>query len=387
MTELTLFVDHDCNLRCSYCYNGRKFGRSMSLATARRALDLALGRGDPHLDLSFFGGEPLLHLAELQAITDYAEQALSAMPEPRASLRLLVNTNGTLMSDAVLDWLAPPRVATVFVSLDGPREIHDRHRVDPQGRGSFDRVREGLLRMRERGIAFQLLSVVNVDTAPHLGRTVDVLLSERPFRATLSVNYRDDWTDEACEGLRHGLRAAGDVWMAVFRAGSAVQLDPLHTKILTHLKGGVPCPSRCYISGADFTVTPTGRIYACAQQVGEDDADDRVLGHVDRGIDQHRLEQMRRQKERVEQVCAACELRDRCQSHCGCRHLALTGRLGEITAALCETEAAFIEAADRVAETLYAEQCEAFMDFYYRRAWEPATGSRLSLLRTARDRT
>ena len=90
-------------------------------------------------------------------------------------------------------------------------------------------------------------------------------------------------------------------------------------------------------------------------------------------------------KDRVEQTCGDCELRDRCQSHCGCRHLALSGKLGEVTAALCETETAFIEAADRVAETLYEEQCETFIDFYYKRPWDPSPGARLSQLRLSRD--
>ena len=41
--ELTLFVDHQCNLRCKYCYNGEKFPRRMSLETMHKAVDLARG--------------------------------------------------------------------------------------------------------------------------------------------------------------------------------------------------------------------------------------------------------------------------------------------------------------------------------------------------------
>ena len=39
--ELTLVLDHHCNLRCTYCYAGDKFSRRMSEATMRRAIDLA----------------------------------------------------------------------------------------------------------------------------------------------------------------------------------------------------------------------------------------------------------------------------------------------------------------------------------------------------------
>lgn len=34
--ELTLFVEHQCNLRCTYCYTGDKFTRRMSSETIDR---------------------------------------------------------------------------------------------------------------------------------------------------------------------------------------------------------------------------------------------------------------------------------------------------------------------------------------------------------------
>ncbi len=385
MLELTLFVDHQCNLRCTYCYNGEKFTRRMPLETAERAVDLALRKPVRHLDLAFFGGEPLLHLDLLQQTTAHAERAIAALPEPRPSLRLIVNTNGTRWTPAALDWLAPPRLATVFVSVDGPRDVHDRHRVDAQGGGTFDRVLAGLAALRERGIAFQVLAVVSVATASRLGETLELLLGLGASKVNLSVNYRDAWTDQACAELTLGLRAAGDLWMDHFRSGQTLPVDPFHTKILTHLKGGIPCPSRCLLGGHELTVTPAGRIYPCAQMVGEDTRDDLVIGDVESGVDPERTAALQRAKDRVEEVCAPCGIRDRCQSHCGCRHLALSGSLGEITATLCETESAFIEAADRVAETLFNEQCKTFLDYYYRRPWTAATGSQLTQLRLSRD--
>lgn len=92
---------------------------------------------------------------------------------------------------------------------------------------------------------------------------------------------------------------------------------------------------------------------------------------------------MQSRKERVEDTCSSCALRDRCQSHCGCRQVALTGALGEITAVLCEIEGAIIAEADRVAETLFEEQCPAFLGFYYQRNWRAAPG-KLTQLRRAR---
>ena len=119
--ELTLFVDHQCNLRCTYCYNGDKFSRRMSADTMRRALALALDKRAPRLHVSFFGGEPLLHLPFLRETMEHVERVVAELAEPRPEVRFLVNTNATLIGDEAIALLAPPRRCSVFVSLDGPR--------------------------------------------------------------------------------------------------------------------------------------------------------------------------------------------------------------------------------------------------------------------------
>jgi uncharacterized protein len=300
----------------------------------------------------------------------------------------VLNTNGTLLDEprsrAMLDALRKPRLSAAFVSIDGPREVHDGHRVDAAGRGSFDRAMRGVDRLREAGVPVQLVAVASKQTARHLGDTLRTLLPLGATRISIAPNFRDDWTERDLDGLRAGLRALGDAWIERFRAGEAVAVEPLHAKILSHLKGGMPCPSRCTLGGEELAVAPSGRLYPCAQMVGEDDHDDLVIGDVLReGLDRPKVGAMQAAKENVEETCASCALRDRCQSHCGCRHVALTGKLGEITAVLCEIEAAMIAEADRVAEVLYEEQCPAFLKFYYERQWR-ATSGQLTQLRRAR---
>lgn len=378
--ELTLFLDHQCNLRCSYCYNGEKFTRRMTRPVIERAIDLGFER-DRQLDVSFFGGEPLLRLDLMRAAIEYAEQ--QAGPD-RPPPRFIVNTNATLISDEALELMAAPRQVSVFLSVDGPRELHDQHRVNAAGRGSYDDVMAGIARLREAGIRFQIVCVVNPQTADRLGDTLEALLPLGAAKVNFSPNFRADWTEAGVSALRAGLAAAGDLWMDAFRAGRSVPVDPLHTKILGHLRQGVPCPIRCQLAGRELAVSPAGRLYPCAQMIGEDIADELVIGDVELGVNDGAVARLQREKEQVEQTCQGCDLRGRCQSQCGCRHVALTGRLGEITEALCELEAAFIDEADRVAETLFAEQCPAFLSFYYQQPWQAAEGAQITRLRRSR---
>ena len=72
---LVLMVTRLCDLRCGYCYVGRKSASTMSAELGRAAIDRAVRsiRPDGKLELGFFGGEPLVAgelLLELLAHAD-----------------------------------------------------------------------------------------------------------------------------------------------------------------------------------------------------------------------------------------------------------------------------------------------------------------------------
>ena len=379
--ELTLFLDHACNLRCSYCYNGKKFGRLMPAPVMRRSVDLALANRPARLDVSFFGGEPLLQPGLIEETMAYVDLCVRVLPEPHPRVRYVMNTNGTVLDERALALLSPPRDFTVYVSLDGPAPIHDKHRVDRDGHGSFAGIVANLGRLHRAGIRYSLVAVVRPDTARSLGEVVVTLMNLQPIQITLTPDLRAAWTTASIGELRAGLHDAGDVWGEAFRRGHTIAVEPLHAKILTHLKQGIPCPERCTLAGHAFAVAPTGRLYPCAQMIGEDCNDALVVGTVTSGFDQTRLTALQRSKDQVEETCAPCALRDRCQSHCGCRHLALTGELGRINQVMCDVEESFILAADEVASRMVDERCPAFLDTYYRKQYRAADGATLTRLR------
>jgi uncharacterized protein len=378
--ELCLVTDHACNLRCDYCYGGRKWSRPMSRAVAERAIDLALGRDRTALGLSFFGGEPLLRVELIEQATAYARQRLAELgPDAKAFVRL--NTNGTLVDDRVEAFVAACGPVTAYVSIDGPARIHDRHRPDAAGRGSHAAVREGIRRLAAAGAEIVALAVVNPDTASSLGEVAEELFSLPVVEAVLTCNLRSAWDDAALRGLREGLAAAAGAWGQLFRAGRCLRFEPMTTKILSHLHAAMPCAARCQLGASDLVVAPSGRLYPCGELVGDDDDDRFVIGDVVGGLSLPRLKSLRDAKERIESTCRDCAIRERCSSACGCKHVALTGSMGQVTDTLCDVEAAFIEAADGVAEELHREGCEAFMQFFYRGPWKPNPVTGLAQLR------
>jgi len=71
-----------------------------------------------------------------------------------------LQTNGTLLDDDWGQFLADHKFL-VGISIDGPREIHDRYRVDKGSAPTFDRVMRGLNKLKEHNVEFNTLTVVN----------------------------------------------------------------------------------------------------------------------------------------------------------------------------------------------------------------------------------
>lgn len=156
-----------CNLNCSYCYlynhEDRSYrGRPKLMsepvfdALLDRILDYSRQRPGHRMSLVFHGGEPMLMSADgFDALASLARERLGERLG-----RLSIQTNATRVDDAWIEALVRHDVG-VGVSLDGPPELHDSVRVDHGGRGSHEATLAGLRRMREAGLAPQVLCVVN----------------------------------------------------------------------------------------------------------------------------------------------------------------------------------------------------------------------------------
>jgi uncharacterized protein len=340
----------------------------MSPQVMRNALDLALAQNTGWLSLTLFGGEPLMRPMILETVERVVQDALVTYGHP-VQLRWLLDTNGTLFSEPVLDWLAPPRPAHVFVSLDGVPAAHDVNRVSPNGQGTHAVVVQGIQRLRSRHIPFDIIAVVSPNSCEYLPESLALLLTLGARCIQFQPNLHARWDEPSLARFARIAHEAALVWANQFRRGHRVVVEPFHSKVLSHLLSGLRLPPRCQLVTREFAVAPSGRIYPCAEMVGKDDSLDLMVGDVASGFDLERVTALRQVAQVVHAGCSDCTLRDRCLNGCGCRQLASTGRLGHISEALCRLEAGWIDAADAAAAQLVDEQCGAFLEFYYGNTW------------------
>ena len=71
-----------------------------------------------------------------------------------------LQTNGILINDAWAEFLKANQFL-VGLSIDGPRELHDRYRITRSGKPTFDRVMAGVDALKRHGVPFNALVTVN----------------------------------------------------------------------------------------------------------------------------------------------------------------------------------------------------------------------------------
>jgi len=154
-----------CNLRCVFCEWWKTDTPELPTKKALAAIDAVCSLGVPFFDLS--GGEPLLR------------KDLNILAKRAASHGCFVsmNTNGTLLNESRVSEVADA-FDLVVVSLDGPKEVHDKIRGVS---GTYDKAVEAIRLLKAHGVKVGVNSVAtpwNIDILPQF---IDELRSHVDF--------------------------------------------------------------------------------------------------------------------------------------------------------------------------------------------------------------
>lgn len=149
-----------CNINCDYCYlPNRSDTRRMDHAVLERVMDKvwASGLAASPFSLLWHAGEPL---AVPIAWYEKAFEIINRHPKAKDYVIHSVQTNGTLVNDAWCEFLVRHRVE-VGISLDGPRDIHDRHRKTRKGEGTYEKAIRGMECLKRNGVPFGVVTVIS----------------------------------------------------------------------------------------------------------------------------------------------------------------------------------------------------------------------------------
>jgi uncharacterized protein len=154
-----------CNLGCTYCYYLDKKDLYQGTGVQLMSDDILEKYIRQHIEassenpimFSWHGGEPLL------AGIDFYRKAVALqkkyLPEGRTAING-IQTNGTLLDDEWCRFLKSENFIA-GISIDGPVEFHNKHRLTKAGEPTLTQVLKGYVLLQKHGITTEILCVVS----------------------------------------------------------------------------------------------------------------------------------------------------------------------------------------------------------------------------------
>ena len=295
LKAICLHVAHGCNMDCEYCFAGKGdySGKSgiMSAETGKKALDYLVEHSGSrkHLEVDFFGGEPLINWEVCKEIVAYGRE----LEKKHGKIfNFTLTTNGVLIDDDVIDF-TNREMGNVVLSMDGRRSTHDRMRHDRSGGGTYDAIMDNFRALvaartdedaepRSREYYMRgTYTAYNKDFAADVLAMADLGFREtsiEPVVADPSAAYA--LSEKDLPGLFEEYEKLALEMLAREERGEGSSF--YHYTV--DLTGG-PCIYKrvagCGVATEYLAVTPTGDLYPCHQFVGDDDM---IVGNIYEGI-------------------------------------------------------------------------------------------------------
>lgn len=317
-----------CNLRCRYCYyidkekiiTGKKIQLMSDEILEKYIIQHFEASSGPEVFFSWHGGEPTL------AGLDFYRKALTFQKKHKPFSYTVYNgiqTNGTLIDREWCEFLADNNFY-VGVSIDGYGELHDRFRINKDGRPSFQEAIEGYKLLRKFNVRTEILCVVNsvnVEKPIEVYRFFKELGAQ--FITFLPLVIRDASKKEKVSEMSVPSEKFGvflckifDEWVSedigkikiqIFEEAIRPAFNQEHTLcIFKKICGGVP------------VVELNGDFYSCDHYVDNE--------HYIGNISSSSIEQMLSSEKQLyfgleklrslPQYCLECEVRDMCNGEC-----------------------------------------------------------------------
>lgn len=285
---LCLHVAHDCNMSCEYCFASEgtfKGQRSlMDRETAFSALDFLIEHSGNrvHLEVDFFGGEPLLNFNLVKETVAYGRKREA---ETGKVFRFTLTTNGLGLNQENMAYINE-HMSNVVLSIDGRRQTNDQMRRCHNGEGTYDLILPKIKEMvRLRGD--KPYFVRGTFTRNNLDFSKDVAhLAEEGF-TEISIEPVVAPSDSPLALRTEDYQQIKEEYDALARYCLDKRLtgEPFRFfHFMIDLQQG-PCMKKratgCGAGTEYVAITPEGYVYPCHQFVGNETF---KLGHVTTGI-------------------------------------------------------------------------------------------------------
>ena len=272
-------ISTKCNLSCSYCFASRNKAGLMDRETVTKIItETAINNGkEAETKFIWHGGEPLLAGLEF---FKYIVEIQAKLRDEGFKFTNAVQTNATLLDDKWIDFFLNNKFG-VGSSIDGLPELHNRRRKTKKGEGTYNQVKNNIIRARSRGLKIGVICVVDqscmedIEAIYRNFKALDIPFTMSPL--TPNPGKKQKISPLSPEQYTEVLIRLFDVWYN--DESPLVQVNPPHSVLTGVLYGGLPlycsADDSCFSKFISFL--PDGSVYPCNRFAGYEEY---YLGNV-----------------------------------------------------------------------------------------------------------
>jgi uncharacterized protein len=341
--EGNIMIAQDCPMSCAYCYGGRSgtFNNKgfMSKDTAEAALNYLLKSSQvvSVLKVVFLGGEPLL---KFDVIKHVVEKYKSIKNRFKQKVFFSFTTNGILITKEIAEYCKKEEI-NITVSIDGPKEIHDKYRLTAEKKGTFEKVMKGVEILQKCGIKSSTRTTV---TNPSDLKAIADFFKGKDFGTNyiMPVNFPttqkknpfdldlEDFIELNKNQKEILLRGCSDIAQKKVDSFESQQLSITYRNVNRY---HAPACFRCGAGSSLIAIDIEGNLYPCHRFVGMKNF---RLGNIYHGLEKDRVLRFYNNFLEVSKKCRSCWSINLCRRQCFWMKANEDGTFYEVPEEICE---------------------------------------------------
>ena len=277
--SLIILPTEQCNFRCTYCYESFEKGK-MTKENQNSLLKFIQKKlaYSTNLNISWFGGEPL----EALDVIEYIMGNVNILCKTKKIVYLSdMTTNAYNLDAKTFDKLYKLKVYRYQITLDGLKEQHDKQRIKADGSGTFDKIVENLLYIKNNP-QYKLVQITI-----RMNMTADILANWKEFwhfyksnlggdnRFNIMFGPAGDLGGERVNAIKDAFVNSSDIYEKLL---SCETFEDEELNITEMIKAFTPMAYLCYAAKKNSLVVGSDlNIYKCTVRYT---MTENIIGHI-----------------------------------------------------------------------------------------------------------
>lgn len=348
LNSVTMIITNRCNLACDYCFERSKGSIDMDIDTAIEIVERTYNRlnlPNQKFTYNMFGGEPMLNWKVIKAVLDHINSK-------HYNAQIGITTNMMLMTNEMLDYI-DDNDAFILASIDGIEEMHDMHRKDHAGNGSFNAVISNMKKMIDRGLSHLLEARMTVtpESAKYMYDGVKMLLDMGVNNICPIAASDLEWSKESLNDYKENYEKTLDLYVKILNDSDNtrnITIKHIDDIIGTVLEPDVADRKMCHIGNKYWLcIDWNADIYPCHNFPTTDleYLKDMKIGNMRDGVDESKVSDEAKYAKFEMEECNECDAKVICKSGCPFQNLTENNDFYTPTKGYCDIQRILLDSA------------------------------------------